>query len=58
MVLTVRSSEAPPRHVHADFEEAFYVLEGEWEFEMDGKTSRGQEHSLCSFEERLTRFIL
>ena len=40
MVLTVRSSEAPPRHVHADFEEAFYVLEGEWEFEMDGKTSR------------------
>ena len=34
--------EAPPRHVHHDFEEAFYVLEGEVEFDMGGQSVRGK----------------
>jgi len=29
----------PPRHVHTDEEEAFYVLDGEIEFEADGDVS-------------------
>ena len=39
MVLTVRG-QGPALHVHRDFEEAFYVVEGECEFEMDGQTTR------------------
>jgi quercetin dioxygenase-like cupin family protein len=30
----------PPMHVHADEEEAFYVLDGEIEFEVDGEIAR------------------
>ena len=37
--ITMRS-QGPPRHVHSGHEEAFYVIEGECEFEMDGKTLR------------------
>ena len=32
--------QGPPLHVHADLEEAFYVVEGEVEFEVDGKTTK------------------
>ncbi len=39
MELTIRS-QGPPLHVHPAHEEAFYVIEGEAEFEMDGKTMR------------------
>ena len=39
MELTIRG-QGPPRHVHPDLEEAFYAIEGECEFEMDGKTMR------------------
>ncbi len=35
-------SEAPPRHIHHDFEEAFYVQEGEVEFEMGGQAIRAK----------------
>ncbi len=34
--------EAPPRHIHHNFEEAFYVQEGEVEFEMGGQSVRGK----------------
>ncbi len=37
MEVTMRS-QGPPLHVHPAHEEAFYVIEGECEFEMDGKT--------------------
>jgi len=37
--ITMRS-QGPPLHVHSGHEEAFYVIEGECEFEMDGKTLR------------------
>jgi quercetin dioxygenase-like cupin family protein len=48
----------PPRHVHTDEEEAFYVLDGEIEFEVDGEVSvctagsfafspRGSAHSFA-----------
>lgn len=30
----------PPPHLHRSFEEAFYVLEGEVDFTMDGRTIR------------------
>ena len=39
MEITMRS-QGPPLHVHSGHEEAFYVIEGECEFEMDGKTVR------------------
>ena len=39
MEVTMRS-QGPPLHVHSGHEEAFYVIEGECEFEMDGKTVR------------------
>ncbi len=39
MEITMRS-QGPPLHVHPAHEEAFYVIEGECEFEMDGKTLR------------------
>jgi len=33
------SAANPPRHVHTDEEEAFYLLDGEIEFEVDGDVS-------------------
>ncbi len=39
MEVTMRG-QGPPLHVHADLEEAFYVVEGEVEFVIDGKTTR------------------
>ena len=39
MEVTMRG-QGPTLHVHADLEEAFYIIEGEVEFEVDGKTTR------------------
>ncbi len=34
--------EAPPRHLHNALEESFYVLEGEVEFDLAGRSVRGK----------------
>jgi mannose-6-phosphate isomerase-like protein (cupin superfamily) len=38
-------SRRPPAHVHPDRTEAFWVLDGEAEFELDGQTARAQAGS-------------
>jgi quercetin dioxygenase-like cupin family protein len=35
----VTAASNPPMHVHADEDEAYYLLDGEMEFEVDGVTS-------------------
>ena len=39
-------SQGPPLHVHPAHEEAFYVVEGEVEFEVDGETTRATPGTL------------
>lgn len=36
---TVTATANPPTHVHADEDEAFYLLDGEVEFEVDGEVT-------------------
>ena len=54
----VTAASNPPMHVQTDEEEAFYVLEGEVEFEVDGQIVAGQPGFVRprAAAERRTRF--
>ncbi|QDT11651.1 quercetin 2,3-dioxygenase [Stieleria marina] len=45
---TVPAGAGPPRHMHSRESETFYVLEGEFEFEVDGETTRASVGAFLS----------
>lgn len=46
IVSTTPPGGGPPRHVHRNEDEMFYVLEGEFEFYSGGETTRAQQGAL------------